>query len=1219
MGRSPALAPRAAVLPECDPAFLTRGSHKAVTGKVPNFSEGQKTPCPFPPEPPLNWPGGLHDGSFVLPSVSPGADPARCPSSFGGAPEASVSEKRCALNLTGLRVLDLGVVVAQRLLEVFPLRSKSKGRRCPKDIFPLPTSKGLLEHLFPNLDVRSIFWLVCICVSLNSLWGCDAPFEGEVNPVTKRCLNLLCQDVERLQSMTGTLENFCWDEFFRTRSVDYKGDEVKTARSFSWQNIKHALPEEIGRVPLEEVCTLGAQHYVKNFDAFIKEKKAWILKKAPRVMVSDCDWEAVCQGLVKSGVCTMLPVEEVFDTGDGPLLNGLFGVTKDEWVGETEVFRLIMNLIPLNNIAHPLRGDVDTLPMWSMMNPFFLQPGEQLLISSEDVRCFFYTISVPPSWYKYMAFNKAVPQSCLPDHLVGREVYLASRVLPMGFLNSVSLAQHVHRNLSLWSGREAAPEDQINPPEKEMRKDRPLTIGNPAWRIYLDNYDLLEKADAAGLGDLEGSLAPSVLALRQEYEFWEVPRNLKKSVSRQLHAEVQGAQVDGKLGVAYPRESKLLKYLGAALTLVEQDFVSQKQLQVTCGGLVYFSMFRRPMLCCLNSIWTFIESFNHPGPFKRHFPAQCKGEILRFLGLLPLARLDFRVPFHEQVTCSDASTSGGGICDSAGCTPLGHLVSEGCLRGELPELRQDHQVLTIGLFDGISALRVAVDLLGLHIVGHVSVESNIHAQRVVESHFPETKVVSDVKDITESMVREWARDFSQASIVFIGAGPPCQGVSGLNSERKGALKDERSNLFVHVARVSQMVAQCFPWCQVHSLMESVASMDAADRDVMSAGFGSDPWRCDAGHLTWCSRPRLYWLTWEINEMKGASINQEKELKELILTATQNLELVCQPGWIKVDPDRPFPTFTTSRPRPTPGRKPAGIQACTSEEIARWQYDLHRYPPYQYQGRNLLINRSNKLRLPSIEEKEFIMGFPVNYTLNAVVKKNRGSVEHLDVRHSLIGNSWSLPVVAWLLAQLFGRLGLCPLYSPQELMDLLTPEGQVYLQARLWRRPLGGLSPTSPTGSGQLVRKMANLISVKGEDVLLTTPSSQLCRYHRLRASVPSRLWRWRIVTGWKWKGDKEHINSLELRAVLTSLKWRLQHKGQVGHRFLHLVDSLVVLHCLSRGRSSSRKLRSSLSRVNALLLCSSSQALWGYVHTDQNPADKPSRWGRKIKPKFRDA
>ena len=47
-----------------------------------------------------------------------------------------------------------------------------------------------------------------------------------------------------------------------------------------------------------------------------------------------------------------------------------------------------MNLIPLNKLAHPLRGDVETLPMWSLMNPFFIQPGENLLVSSEDVRCF---------------------------------------------------------------------------------------------------------------------------------------------------------------------------------------------------------------------------------------------------------------------------------------------------------------------------------------------------------------------------------------------------------------------------------------------------------------------------------------------------------------------------------------------------------------------------------------------------------------------------------------------------------------------------------------------------------------------------------------------------------------------------------------------------------------------------------------------------------------
>ena len=122
-------------------------------------------------------------------------------------------------------------------------------------------------------------------------------------------------------------------------------------------------------------------------------------------------------------------------------------------------------------------------------------------------------------------------------------------------------------------------------------------------------------------------------------------------------------------------------------------------------------MFRRPLLGCLNSIWRFIESFNQEGPSVARFPLLCKSEVLGLIGLLPLARLDFRVPFHDQVTCSDASTSGGGICASSGCTPLGRMVSQGKLRGELPELRQDHQVLMIGLFDGIAALQVAADLL----------------------------------------------------------------------------------------------------------------------------------------------------------------------------------------------------------------------------------------------------------------------------------------------------------------------------------------------------------------------------------------------------------------------------------------------------------------------------------------------------------------------------
>ena len=935
-------------------------------------------------------------------------------------------------------------------------------------------------------------------------------------------------------------------------------------------------------------------------------------------MVCDEDWGEVCTGLTQAGVCTYLEREEVFDTGEGLLLNGLFGVTKDEWVDGVEVFRLIMNLIPLNNICQPLAGDVATLPSWSSMSPFFLQPTESLLVSSEDVRCFFYVMSVPTCWHKYLAFNKVVPEHCLPDHLKGREVYLAAKVLPMGFLNSVSLAQRV---LVQRSARVEPSGEHVNDPSQELRKDKQFPVAPSTWRVYLDNYDLSEKVEATEMVAKTGTVGVPILALREQYETWGVPRNIKKSVQRQPVAEVQGATINGVEGVAYPRECKLLKYSAAALKLCSQDVVSQRQLQVVCGGLVYVSMFRRPLLGCLNAVWRQIEAFNG-SQVSKHGPlwSECRFEILRFLTLLPLARLDFRLKVHPQITCSDASSSGGGKCASTSLTHFGHTVSQGGLRGKNVLDLGDHKVLSIGLFDGVGALRVALELLDVEVVGHISVEQSQAATRVVEASFPAVQVIKNVEFVTESMVGSWSGSYSQCSLVLVGAGPPCQGVSGLNSDRKGALKDERSSLFIHVKRVSDLVKQKFPWCQVHTLMESVASMDEKDMEVMSESFGDIPWKCDSGTMTWCNRPRLYWVTWELAPGEGVELLEIDGHREVRLHAFQDVELISKAGWIKADVSKSFPTFTTSRPREHAGRKPAGIGQCSDEELRRWTSDSFRYPPYQYMTRHSLVNKQGLLRLPDAEEREFMMGFPVGYTSNCLPKSQRKGQIYEDTRCTLLGNSWSVPVVAWFLCRLLGSRGLCKWLSVQDIIDKLSPCPSAPVQSLLFRQPLRPNRRGSTAGDpASLAYRLSNLVSIKGEDILLTSSAMEQVKFHRLRASVPSKLWKWRIVSGWKWTKPGDHINVLELRAILTSLKWRVIHKRQVRTRMIHLTDSLVCLHCLTRGRSSSRKLRRTLGRINALLLASSSQALWAYVHTDQNPADRPSRWSRKVRTKFRNA
>ena len=143
----------------------------------------------------------------------------------------------------------------------------------------------------------------------------------------------------------------------------------------------------------------------------------------------------------------------------------------------------------------------------------------------------------------------------------------------------------------------------------------------------------------------------------------------------------------------------------------------------------------------------------------------------------------------------------------------------------MPELEDFVQVLTVGLFDGVGALRVAADVLQLPMGGHISAEVSVEGSRVLESNFPDTIAVGDVAGISEDMVLGWALKFSNAGVVLVGGGPPCQGVSGLNSDRKGALKDARSKLFVHVRRVYELCKKHFRWPGSGALLHGKCFLD----------------------------------------------------------------------------------------------------------------------------------------------------------------------------------------------------------------------------------------------------------------------------------------------------------------------------------------------------------------------------------------------------------
>ena len=88
----------------------------------------------------------------------------------------------------------------------------------------------------------------------------------------------------------------------------------------------------------------------------------------------------------------------------------------------------------------------------------------------------------------------------------------------------------------------------------------------------------------------------------------------------------------------------------------------------------------------------------------------------------------------------------------------------------------------------------------------------------------------------------------------------------------------------------------------------------------------------------------------------------------------------------------------------------------------------------------------------------------------------------------------------------------------------------------------------------------------------------------------------------------EHINVLELQALLGAFRWRARRREGLSGRVIHFCDSQVAIAAACKGRSSSRRLHRLLCRLSALVLATSCHPFYTYVRSATNPADRPSRW-----------
>ena len=131
----------------------------------------------------------------------------------------------------------------------------------------------------------------------------------------------------------------------------------------------------------------------------------------------------------------------------------------------------------------------------------------------------FYVFSIPAAWSKWMAFNCGDVSSILG--VKGSAQLLFARVLGMGWLSSVGVAQHLIRQLVLRAPKLGA---GLNA-KAELRRDKQfptaaLGVAQHIWQVYLDDFDEANVGRFKEVLAHQGQVSEWQQAVREVYAFW---------------------------------------------------------------------------------------------------------------------------------------------------------------------------------------------------------------------------------------------------------------------------------------------------------------------------------------------------------------------------------------------------------------------------------------------------------------------------------------------------------------------------------------------------------------------------------------------------------------------------------------------------------------------------------------------------------------------------
>ena len=824
-------------------------------------------------------------------------------------------------------------------------------------LFPLPVDfpSAASEVNESSGAAQVTAWTNLICLALNKLAGWTKPVPSQRKGVqSSRAVLGIRSRVQRfLNLFSGKAEDpeVIWEDLKRKR-ISYDGEEFSDPVAVTCEQIYKSLPPEGhgGSVDLVPLLVGRARFLLENPQANLLDES--LKEPGPntaKVHIAAGEELQVWSLLKERRVIDWLPLDKVHRDSKGPYLSGLFGVEKPNrfTASGLPLLRVIINLQPINRALKIIKGDISELPVATCWTQLCLSESETIHVSQADMSSAFYLFKLPEKWKPFLCFNSRHDGEALG--LTPGVTYVPSCcVLPMGWSSSVGLMQMASRELIVRNSRLNAAELRRQVVAPHWFVDIVQRAGGKQfWQVYLDNYM------AAEVGPVESSREKSMALHREAVGIWN-EEGVLCAEDKHVHASQEaielGVALNGKESLVGGGPVRFHHLLVVTLLLLGEKCPKVKCVQIVLGRWIFVLQYRRPAMATLSRCW----AYTRKGQDRRRWWPIVKDELCTLLCLTPLLQFDLRMAFSELATASDASHYGGAVAVSQDLTRAGRSLLGRAANPMMEPIAA--QLLVISAFNGIGGAFRGYDLSGVRPSGLISIEWDKGARRVTRKAWPQVLEIKDINDITFDMVQEWFNLFPRVTHVHLIGGFPCVHLSAVRAGRQN-LAGEGSKLFWALLQLIRWVEQVFqPTAQVDFVVENVLSMDASAREEISHHLQVEPLALCPSDVLPYNRPRLAWVSAEVHGGSGVALEQQPGYTRVRMSAAGVADSAwIEPGWHRVTPEVPLPTFMKAIKRQRPPPQPVGISRCEPAAIDRWESDAYKFPPYQYRRQYLLKN------------------------------------------------------------------------------------------------------------------------------------------------------------------------------------------------------------------------------------------------------------------------